>query len=72
MWCKYNECGRNFDIPVTSHFCRGCEKTFDFENAVCKDIYSYRLSGEAIKRGKIRLNHDFSNKRIPKRGWIRS
>ena len=53
MWCKCNECGKNFDIPVTSHFCRDCKKTFNFENAICKDIYSYTLSEAAAKEATL-------------------
>lgn len=53
MWCKCNECGKNFDIPVTSHFCRDCKKTFDFENAECKDVYSYTISEAAAKEARL-------------------
>ncbi|RLI21888.1 hypothetical protein DRO54_02495 [Candidatus Bathyarchaeota archaeon] len=53
IWCKCNECGKNFDIPVTNHFCRDCKKTFNFENAVCKHVYSYTLSEAAAKEATL-------------------
>lgn len=49
VWCTCNECGRSFDIPVPSHFCRDCHQKFTFENSVYQDVYSYRLSEEASK-----------------------
>lgn len=47
IWCTCEECNKNFDIPVTSHFCRDCHKTCSFESISFKDIYSYNLSAEA-------------------------
>jgi len=49
VWCVCNECGKNFDVPVTSHFCRDCHKTFMFEDLIYKDVYSYSLSDVAKK-----------------------
>ena len=49
VWCTCNQCTKNFDIPVTAHFCRDCHETFDFEEVVCKDVYSYTLSYDAGK-----------------------
>ena len=53
IWCKCNDCGKSFDIPVTTHFCRDCKKTFDFETAVCKDVYSYTLSEATEKEATV-------------------
>ena len=53
IWCKCNDCGKSFDIPVTTHFCRECRSTFNFENAVCKDVYTYFLTEEARKEAKL-------------------
>ncbi len=53
IWCKCNDCGKSFDIPVTTHFCRECQSTFNFENAVCKDVYTYFLTEEARKEAKL-------------------
>ncbi|MEA2090002.1 MAG: zinc ribbon domain-containing protein [Thermoproteota archaeon] len=49
VWCTCNECGRSFDIPVPSHFCRDCHRKFTFENCAYEDVYSYSLSEEARK-----------------------
>lgn len=49
VWCSCNECGRSFDIPVPSHFCRECHRKFTFEDCVYQDVYSYHLSEEARK-----------------------
>jgi transcription elongation factor Elf1 len=49
IWCVCNQCSKSFDIPVPSHFCRDCQFTFTFEDAVYKDVYSYTLSPDAGK-----------------------
>jgi hypothetical protein len=46
-WCACKDCGKSFDIPLASHFCRACRVSFNFEDAVIKDVYSYRLKEEA-------------------------
>jgi len=48
VWCNCNECSKSFDIPTTSHFCRNCQKDFMFEDAICKDAHSYKLSSQAM------------------------
>lgn len=47
IWCVCKDCGKSFDIPLTGLFCRDCHVNFTFEDAVIKDIYSYRLREEA-------------------------
>ncbi len=49
VWCACDGCGKNFDIPVPSHFCRECRKSFTFEEALYKDVYTYSLTTEALK-----------------------
>jgi transcription elongation factor Elf1 len=49
VWCTCNQCGKSFDIPVPAHFCRECEENFTFDDAICKDVYSYSLTPEAAK-----------------------
>ncbi len=49
VWCACNDCGKNFDIPVTSHFCRECKNIFVFEDAIYRDVYSYSLNQDVIK-----------------------
>ena len=53
VWCTCNECDKSFDIPTTSHFCRDCQKDFMFEDAICKDAYSYTLSAKAAKEASF-------------------
>jgi len=53
VWCTCNECDKSFDIPTTSHFCRGCHKDFMFEDAIYKDVYSYTLSAQAMKEASL-------------------
>lgn len=53
VWCVCNDCGRNFDVPVASHFCRECYRTFTFEDLIYKDVYSYSLS-EVAKSEAVR------------------
>jgi transcription elongation factor Elf1 len=47
IWCVCKDCGKSFDIPVNGLFCRNCHLNFTFEDAVIKDVYSYRLKEEA-------------------------
>jgi hypothetical protein len=47
IWCVCKDCGKSFDIPLTGLFCRDCHLNFTFEDAVIKDIYSYRMKEEA-------------------------
>jgi transcription elongation factor Elf1 len=49
VWCSCNECGKSFDIPVPSHFCRECSEDFTFEDANYRNIYSYTLNEAMIK-----------------------
>lgn len=53
VWCACNDCGKNFDIPVPSHFCRECKNLFTFEDAVYKDVYSYSLNQEVMKEAGV-------------------
>lgn len=53
VWCACNECGKNFDIPVPSHFCRECRNIFTFEDAAYRDVYSYYLNQEVMKEAGI-------------------
>ena len=47
IWCVCTDCGKSFDIPVTGLFCRDCHTNFTFEDAVIRDVYSYRLKEDA-------------------------
>lgn len=53
IWCMCNDCHKNFDIPVPSHFCRSCHTNFTFEDAVYEEVYSYRLSEEAKQEASL-------------------
>jgi len=53
VWCACNHCGKNFDIPVPSHFCRNCKNIFTFEDAVYKDVYSYSLNQDVMKEAGV-------------------
>jgi len=53
VWCACNECGKNFDIPVPSHFCRQCNNSFTFEDAVYRDVYSYSLNEDVMKEAGV-------------------
>jgi len=49
VWCACKDCGKNFDIPVPSHYCRACKNVFTFEDAIYKDVYSYSLNQDVMK-----------------------
>jgi len=50
VWCKCNNCEKNFDIPTPSHFCRKCGSISTFEEINLKNIFSYKVK-EATKKG---------------------
>jgi len=52
-WCICGECGKSFDIPVVSHFCRDCLRDFTFEEALYKDVYSYSLSEDVMQEAAL-------------------
>ena len=43
VWCSCKSCGKSFDIPVSTHFCRNCHASSTFEEASIEDVYSYTL-----------------------------
>jgi hypothetical protein len=47
IWCTCKECGKSFDIPAITHYCRDCHANSTFEEVIIKDIYSYSLKEEA-------------------------
>jgi len=55
VWCTCNECGKSFDIPVPIHFCRDCNQSFSFEEALYKDVYLYKVSDEAMREAALGL-----------------
>jgi len=53
VWCKCSDCGKSFDIPVPSHFCRDCKQNFTFEESLHKNVYSYILNEEVTKEAGL-------------------
>jgi transcription elongation factor Elf1 len=56
VWCGCKNCGKSFDIPITSHFCRDCQANFTFGGAVIRDFYTYSLKeevGEEVALGWV-------------------
>jgi len=53
IWCKCNDCGKSFDIPVPSHFCRDCKQNFTFEDSLHRNVYSYILNEEVAKEAGL-------------------
>lgn len=53
VWCTCNDCGKSFDIPVPSHFCRDCRENFTFEDSLCKEVYSYSLSEDVMREAAL-------------------
>jgi len=52
-WCTCRNCSKNFDIPVTAHFCRDCHANSTFEDAVIKDVYGYSLKEEIREEAAV-------------------
>jgi len=53
IWCKCSDCGKSFDIPVPSHFCRDCKRNFTFEDSLHRNVYSYALNEEVTKEAGL-------------------
>jgi hypothetical protein len=52
-WCTCKNCNKNFDIPVTAHFCRDCHANSTFEDTVIKDVYDYSLKEEIREEAAV-------------------
>lgn len=70
VWCKCNNCEKNFDIPTPSHFCRKCGSISTFEEINLKNIFSYKVK-EAAKNGSTNspLLNIGINKFLTENGW---
>jgi len=53
VWCTCNHCSKSFDIPVPAHFCRECQESFTFDEAIYNDVYSYTLTSDAKEEATI-------------------
>lgn len=53
IWCKCSDCGKSFDIPVPSHFCRDCKQDFTFEDSLHRSVYSFRLNEEVTEEAGL-------------------
>ncbi|RJS80580.1 hypothetical protein CW708_00180 [Candidatus Bathyarchaeota archaeon] len=53
VWCTCKDCGKSFDIPTTTLFCRNCHTNFTFEDAIFEDIYIYSLKEEAKREASL-------------------
>jgi hypothetical protein len=53
VWCSCKDCGKSFDIPVSSHFCRDCHGNFTFEDIVIRNVYAYTLNEEAKEEAAL-------------------
>jgi len=50
VWCICNKCGKSFDTPSPSHFCRDCHRIFTFDEALYEDAYIYSLSKDVMQK----------------------
>lgn len=70
VWCKCNNCTKNFDIPTPSHFCRKCGTISTFEEVNLRSVYSYKVK-DSSKNGVLSEDFVFSiiRKILSKKGW---
>ena len=70
VWCKCNNCEKNFDIPTPSHFCRKCGSISTFEEINLKNVFAYRVK-ETSKKGSSNspLINIGINKFLTENGW---
>jgi hypothetical protein len=70
VWCKCNNCSKNFDIPTPSHFCRKCGTISTFEEVNLKNIYSYKVKDSPkIGSSESEFVYITVNKFFEKEGW---
>jgi ribosomal protein L37AE/L43A len=53
IWCTCRDCGKSFDIPVATLFCRDCHGNFTYEDVKVKDVYAYKLKKEAKEEAAL-------------------
>jgi hypothetical protein len=53
IWCSCMSCGKSFDVPVATLFCRDCRSDFTFEEVVIKNVYSYRMRDEVREEAQL-------------------
>jgi hypothetical protein len=70
VWCKCNNCNKNFDIPTPSHFCRKCGTISTFEEVNLRNVYSYKVK-DSPKNGILSEDFVFSGIKnvLSKKGW---
>jgi Zn finger protein HypA/HybF involved in hydrogenase expression len=70
VWCKCNNCNKNFDIPTPSHFCRKCGTISTFEEVNLKNVYTYKVK-DSPKTGSSASEFAFVaiNNFLEKKGW---
>jgi hypothetical protein len=55
IWCACKYCGKSFDAPVPTHFCRNCGVTSAFEEVIIKDVYGYTLKENVTAESSLNL-----------------
>jgi hypothetical protein len=70
VWCRCNNCSKNFDIPTPSHFCRKCGVISTFEEINLKNVYSYKVKDATQVGSKsIAFVNTAINNFLTKKGW---
>lgn len=78
-WYECGKCSKQLETPFVAHFCRDCRERFSFDDAICKDVYSYSLSPIAedemkagilfpsqVRKLLTNLSYDLKNP-----GWVK-
>ena len=53
VWCNCKGCGKSFDVPEATLFCRDCRDSSTFEEVIIKNAYSYRMREEVREEAQL-------------------
>jgi len=53
VWCSCRSCGKSFDIPDATLFCRDCRTDSTFEEVIIKNAYSFGMREEVRKEAQL-------------------
>lgn len=53
VWCNCKGCGKSFDVPEATLFCRDCRDNSTFEEVIIKNTYSYGIREEVRDEAQL-------------------
>lgn len=53
VWCNCKGCGKSFDVPEATLFCRDCRDNSTFEEVIIRNAYSYGMREEVREEAQL-------------------